>query len=461
MTADDSAIAPRDVSRPMSGVKRTAGWLLLYMGVCLTPLGVALSGPLPPGRSFFIELGVMFGFVGFGMMASQFLLTARFAVISRVAGQDLLLQFHRLVGIAAGIFIAAHVIVLLAAEPEFRSFFDPRVNLPRAAALSMVSAALLVIIGSSMLRARLAVKYEWWRLTHGLLAVLIMVIGAAHIVMVGHYADAAVRSAAFIIFAIAPVAVLGWVRVARPLHSARRQKWTLVDLREEIPARDGHPATWVITLRPDVPGRFRFVPGQFVWLTFASHPLSLEQHPFTIASSAERPDELEFAIKELGDFTRTVGSLQVGSPLFIEGPAGGLVPPDDAQHLLLIAGGIGITPMMSVLRTLADRNDRRRCTLIYAYSSPDRAAFRTALSDLEQRMPLRVLHLPEAPLQGWTGRTGYVDAALLAEVLPPSARDQTCAMICGPPEMMRVCERLLLDLGVPRSRIRVEHFHVV
>jgi len=445
------------MSTSRDGGGRLTGWACaaLYVLLCAVPLGLAFVGPLPPGRSFAVEFGVALGFIGIGMMGAQFVLTARFSNLSRTVGQDLLLRFHRTAGILAAIFVLAHAVILFVVDPEFRAFLDPRVNAPRAGALSAVIVVIVLLSSTSLLRARLAIQYEWWRLAHAVMAAFIMMVGAAHIFMVGHYAQPLIKAIAFILIAAAPVALLGEIRVLRPLRQASRRAWRVADVRRE------GAKVWTLELRPESGDGLGFEPGQFIWLGFGAGPLTLQQHPFTIASSALRPKALCITIKELGDFTRSIAAIERGSRVFIEGPAGGLVVPASMPRILMIAGGIGITPMMSVLRTMADADDPRPVTLIYANASIEKAVFAEELEAISRILDLRVVHVPETPPAAWTGPTGFVDAAVISDALPEAHRQSTFVVICGPDAMMVACERVLLDMGLPRRHIRSEHFNVV
>ena len=310
---------------------------------------------------------------------------------------------------------------------------------------------------TSLLRQRLAIQYEWWRLAHGLMAVFVMLVGAAHIFMVGHYAQPMVKAAAFILFALAPILLLTFIRIIRPLRRRAGQEWLV---QRVVPER---PKVWTLVLRPAraEAEAFSFEAGQFAWLGFGEHPLTLQQHPFTIASSARRPNELWFTIKELGDFTNRIQSIQVGSTVFIEGPAGAMVLPHDVPRLVMIAGGIGITPMMAMLRTMADDGDRRPTCLIYGNAVLEKAIFRDELERLKNTLDLTVIHIPQVPPAGWEGPFGFISDEVVAAALPASERSRTCVLICGPAKMMDAVERIALELGMSRSRILSERFDVV
>lgn len=126
----------------------------------------------------------------------------------------------------------------------------------------------------------------------------------------------------------------------------------------------------------------------------------------------------------------------------------------------MIAGGIGITPMIANLRSMAARGDRRPAILIYANPDWESITFREELDDLSRHMALCVVHVPEDPPEGWQGESGHIDKDMLARYLPPATRDWP-HMLCGPLPLTAAAKAALRDLGVPLRRIDSEIFDMV
>lgn len=100
--------------------------------------------------------------------------------------------------------------------------------------------------------------------------------------------------------------------------------------------------------------------GQFGWLTVWGSPSKITGHPFSLSSSAAVTDgRVDMSIRNLGDFTSEIDKVPVGRRVYLDGPYGAFTVGNSADVHVLIAGGIGITPMMSMIRTLADRGDKR------------------------------------------------------------------------------------------------------
>jgi predicted ferric reductase len=250
---------------------------------------------------------------------------------------------------------------------------------------------------------------------------------------------------------VAFVALVVWVRLIKP---RRARPWRLARITPE------RGDTTVLTLAPPEGAAFRFEPGQFGWFVIGRSPFSLTQHPFSFSSSAEA-EEVELAIKALGDFTSTAGELEPGTTVYVDGPHGAFsMDRDEGPGFCLVAGGVGIAGLISMLRTMADRRDVRPALLFYANGDWDGVAFRDDLERLKDRLSLTVVHVLERPPEGWTGEKGYVTTELLSRHLPLGYR-RFQFFICGPDPMMDAVEAALVQLGVPPERVHTERFDMV
>lgn len=436
-------------------MRRRTGLLIvgLYIVLALVPLLVGLAPPTPGGRAFWLELSVALGFVGLGQLAVQFALIARFRRISEPFGIDLVMQYHRQIGIMAVLLVLAHPMVLFAWRPTYLGMLDP----PRADASTlsgvMAALAMVALVVVSLWRRRLRVSYEAWRVSHALLGIAALALALTHVLLTGLYVTVPWKYVALTVWCMAFVGLIAHLRLVKPMELARRP-WRVVDVRADV------AGTWSLALEPDGHAGLAFAPGQFAWIKIGRSPWSVEEHPFSFSSSAERPLRLEFGIKELGDFTSSIGRVPTGTRVLVDGPHGSFSCDfHEADTLLLIAGGIGISPILSMIRTLADRGDLRPVTLVYACSRWDRVAFRSELDALERRLPLKTVYVLEEGHSGWRGPVGYVTRDVLAPFVAgdPTGRQ---VFLCGPDAMMMAVERVLLESGVPRERISLERFQL-
>jgi len=156
-----------------------------------------------------------------------------------------------------------------------------------------------------------------------------------------------------------------------------------------------------------------------------------------------------------------VPTIRPGETAFLDGPYGAFsVDRYAAPGFVFVAGGVGIAPIMSMLRTLADRQDTRPLLLVYANNRAEGILFRDALAALEKRLALQVVHVLQQPPAGWRGECGLVSQALLEKTLPAN-REQLEYFLCGPKPMTQCVEEFLHALHVPLGRVHSELFDLV
>ncbi|HSW43563.1 MAG TPA: ferredoxin reductase family protein [Patescibacteria group bacterium] len=428
---------------------RGAVWIALFMGVSLAPLVFALIGAARPGQGFLTDFSVALGFVGLAMMGLEFVLVARFSVLAAPFGPDSLLQFHRHIGFLGLAFIMTHVI--LSADWSQLVALDLAQTPWRVRFGALAALALIALVVTSVWRVRLHLSYEAWHIAHSVLAIAFISAAVTHILLVNHYVDSPWKQALWLLMSAAFVALLLWVRIIKPLR-LRRRPWRV----ESVVAEQGRATTLV--LAPVGHGGFRFEPGQFAWFAFGKSPLALTQHPFSISSSAETTGTLAISIKALGDFSTRVQDIETGATVYVDGPHGVFtVDQHEGPGFCFIAGGIGVTPVMSMLFTLADRADVRPVILYYANQRWEDVTFRDEIERLQGRLNLRVIHALEEPPDGWLGETGFLTKEILLKHLPPNYR-RFQFFVCGPKPMLDAMEQSLLDIGAPSERIHTERF---
>jgi predicted ferric reductase len=440
-----------------SRVRRVLGgtfWLTLYVVLSLTPLFVALVYPDHPRRDFWTELSVGMGFVALAMISLQFAITARFRHIAAPYGIDIVLRFHREISLLAVALVVAHPVILFVSRDDALGLLNVVTAPWRARFAVAATLLLLALIVISVWRRRLRLRYEHWRTAHGILASISLFFALAHIELVGWYVDLPWKRVLWAVMVLAVICLLLYVRFVVPVRLLRRP-WVV----HTVTAERGR--AWTLRLRPVGHSGMRFLPGQFAWLTLGRTPFAIEDHPFSFSSSAEDGESVSFTIKELGDFTRTVGAVELGTPAYIEGPHGAFsIDRYAGRGCVFVAGGVGITPVMSMLRTLADRGDTRPQLLVYGARAVDDITFREEVETLRKRLDLRVVYvLSEAP-PDWHGARGRITTRLLAGLLPENSAEYLY-FVCGPPPMMDAVERSLRQAGVPWPSIYTERFDMV
>jgi predicted ferric reductase len=433
---------------------RGAVWILVYLLFILAPLFALLAGSHPPARDFWTELSVALGYSGLAMMGLQFGLTARFRYVTEPWGEDVIYHFHRQISLIAVALVVTHPVILVAVKPDLLAPSN-MLEAPLSAYFALLSIfSVIALVVTALWRAALRIKYETWHLTHIVLAVVAVTAGVAHMVGSSFYLVDPWKRTLWIGVTIFWIGLLLYVRIAKPLFMLRRP-YRVAEVRKE------RGDTSTLVMQPDGHPGFRFSPGQFGWLTLWGSPFKITAHPFSFSSSAAAADgRVEMTIRNLGDFTSAIHEVPVGQRVYLDGPYGAFTIGNPADMHVLIAGGIGVTPMMSMIRTLADQGDKRPVVLLYGAQDWDSITFREELEALKARLTLTIVYVLARPPAGWTGEQGFINAQMFKRhLLPPYADHEY--FICGPNMMMDAIEKALGEMDVPMSKYHSERYSFV
>jgi predicted ferric reductase len=406
-----------------------------------------------------INFSIALGYIGFSIMALELMLVSRFETAVRALSLDALQMFHKLMGIFALLLVLAHPLLLLIAGFPWRMFL-PGANVPWAIPLGTFALiAVAVLIALSVWRKQLKIPYEAWQLGHGILAAVVLILAAVHILGVGRYAQTVPMQLVIGFYLILLAALFVYYRVVKPLRRLR-QPWKVIENRLE------HGNARTLRLQPDGHPGWAFEPGQFAWINLNRSPFSFEQHPISLSScgdTAGETGEITFTIKDLGDWSgKKVPAVQPNDSVWIDGPHGVFtldrVP---APGYAMIAGGVGITPLYSILATMANRADVRPVVLFFGGPDLGNLTLRDEVLALELRINLKVVLVLSRPTPDWQGETGYVTAEILRRHLPDKNYKRWDYFICGPGSMIDSMEKILPEIGVPIEKIHTERFDMV
>lgn len=441
--------------KPLATAAARVGWFVLHLAVVIAPLGIAAI-EAPPGRGLLVDLSVALGFVALSLFGIQFILAARWTPITAPFGVDMVLRYHRQLALLSSGAAFAHPLMLLAHSTMYAPLLDV-FHSPLRAKLAVISVlALTLLILTSVFRRALNLPYTTWHVLHSTLAVTIVATALGHAVLVGYYMSTPAMRILWGIYAAALTWLLIWTRLIKPMRLHRRP-WCVVELWPE----PGDCLT--VALRPT--GRAEgqltgFAPGQFAWILTGKTPFTLTYHPFSVSSSAER-DVLEFTVKTGGDFTRSLRRLQIGSTVYVDGPHGSFTPDrHPGMGYVFLATGVGVTPFLSMLSTMADRRDHRPVWLFLGNRHESQVVGIRQLNRIAGRVNLTTIHAISNPSEHWTGERGRLTTDLLRRHLPHGHR-HLHYFICSSPEVTHTLENQLRDLDVPEDRIHAERFSMV
>ncbi|MCP1337062.1 ferredoxin reductase family protein [Futiania mangrovi] len=434
-----------------------AGLLLpLYVLIVLAPLALAALQD-KPRRPFLDEVSSGLALAAFAVLLAEFVLSGRFRTVSGRIGMDVTMRLHQLLARTALALVLLHPFLYTTPlNPPLP--WDPTrqmtLFLGDGALVSGVAAYLLLpaLVLTAIFRDGLGMTYERWRLLHGLGALALAGAGAHHVLVAGRYSSDPVLAGFWVLLLALAAASLAWVYAVKPLLQTRRP-YRVGQVRK-VALR-----TWELHIAPDGHAGLPFRAGQFVWLNVGHSPFSLAENPFSIASAPAEGPEIRFLIKEAGDFTGRIGAVAPGTRAWIDGPYGHLTREGrSGEGIALIAGGVGIAPLLSILRQMRREGDPRPAVLLHGNRVGEQIVHEEELRALEAEGALRVVHVLSDPPDGWQGETGLPDADLIARVFGFEGANRWLFFLCGPPVMMEVCEKALLAMGVPPRQIVMELF---
>jgi predicted ferric reductase len=423
---------------------RSRGWVPLAL-LCLGPVLPWMLAHPPSERfatpaSALKSLANVVALVATAALALTLVLGSRLRIVERLfLGLERMYRAHRCPGLVAVSLAALHALLLVLSQ-ALRSAGSAWTLLTPGAGWRIFAGvvALAGLLAGLTLTLFARMRHETFIRVQQSLGIVFLVASVHVFVVPGTKASSrllTVYLALLTVLALAAFArrsLLGRLLIRRHRYRVVEVKRLAQDAVEIVLAREGNT--------------LRFQPGQFVFVRFAE--LGGEAHPFSITSA---PDEaaLRLVVKALGDHTRAIMNLPPGGSAELEGPYGTfsqLVLANSRQ--VWIAGGIGITPFLSMARSLDGTS--HEIDLYYCTEAADQAYFLNELFQVADRNPtVRVIPIRKVHL----GRLSADDIEAASRDLP-----EKDILICGPPVMIRNITGQLRARGVPRTRIHYEDF---
>jgi len=197
--------------------------------------------------------------------------------------------------------------------------------------------------------------------------------------------------------------------------------------------------------------------GQFLFITIKSGQEELSKH-FSFSSSPTEKDHIEFTKKFTdSEFSKALKQLGLGDWARIDAPFGSFTFEGEYPKIGMLAGGIGITPLISICRYCTDTSSKTKITLLYGCRTESDIAFKRELEEMQsQNNNLRVVFTLSEPDLNWKGKTGFINEENVKKEIPDYK--ETVFYTCGPPPMVEVMEKLVQNLGLPKTQLRKEYF---
>ncbi len=428
-------------------------WLAFYFLMVFLPLVLLMIFPKPEGREFLREISVALGFLGMALLGLQTIPTSRLKFFTKLFPMDTLYTFHHRLSIFTFLIILVHPILLFINNPATLQLLNLVTAPWRARAGVIAVVAMLALVATSVWRELMKIKYDIWRWVHDALSFLAIGLALFHMFKVNYYMSLTYQKVIWLVLTSIWLSIILYIRVARPIIMIKKP-YKVVRVQQE------RGQSWSLYLKPDGHEGMSFEAGQFAWITNES-PFIFRENPFSFSTSSESDDKvIGFTIKELGDFTKTIKNFKPGDIVYVDGPYGTFSMDEHrCKEMVYIAGGIGSAPVMSMLRTLADRNCEKKMIFFYGNPTWESVIFREELEELEQKLNLKLVNVLEKPPEGWEGERGFINADILQRYLPENYKESTY-FLCGPLPMIEAVEGALHKIHVPVLHIFSEQYEM-
>ena len=425
-----------------------ANWIILFLFWWIGSGGDLLYG----GGSTLVAFGRLLGLMATYMILIQFFTMGRAPFLERVFGLDRLTRIHHQNGKWGMLALLCHPPLLILgyarnagstiAQEAKDVFLMPHI-IPAGAGLLLF----IVVVASSIVIVRRKLRYETWYVVH-LLAYLAVFLSLGHQFSLGK--DLLSNTLFYGYWVLLYVAVFSFhavFRFGRPLYLFARHRFSVQRITQE------NYNTYSVVITGRAMDRFLVRPGQFLIVRFFARGSWWQAHPFSLSAV---PDGtcIRVTIKALGDFTHTVKDIPPGTSVLIDGPYGIFTDgPRVQKKVLCIAGGIGITPIRSLMEGMS--REGKDVVLLYANKTAKDIVFQQELQDVAARLRASIIHIVSDD-PNFSGEQGTLDGPRIQALVPDTPEREV--FLCGPVPMMRAIVPALVALGVSSKRIHTEQF---
>ena len=393
----------------------------------------------------------------------QFPLGSRLKKSPLFSNIDWSVERHKKIGKWLGIVFLFHPILIIA--PRFLFSYNDGVKslievitAPQMLTGLIAWGLLIAWVCFSVYKNKLSIRYETWRLAHLIGFVAITILATLHITTIGSHGQFQSNfNLLWWILCSLSLAMVVYNYLVKPTR-LKRQPFTL-NCVTKISSHD-----WQITIEQLSGTHFYFEPGQFVWLNTSKSLHGVSEHPFSIASCKQDLPRLSFIIRELGDYTSSLGNLIEGQEVYIDGPYGSMTLNDSNQStgIMLIAGGAGLGPILSLLRGLVAQNDTRPIRLLYGNNLLSQMALVDQIKGYETQLShfkLQLICQEETIDPNQVNQPiyqGIIDKQIIEKNVDLGAINNWSVYLCGPKPMINGVNKSLKELGVKQSNIHYE-----
>ena len=401
-----------------------------------------------------------FGLTAYTLFTFELLLVSKNKFLDKHFGLDKLYRFHMFIAVIAIVFSLIHKLLNNQRDSFQTQFGDVALTIFIAVGvfslLMMVSRLFFKVPFVDYLRKLLTntlkIKYQHKVLLHNIMVIAIMIL-LVHILLASPVRSDLTLETILILYFVIPFVLYLYNKIGK-VYFSKKHKYVVSDVIKET--------NNIITLKfkPKFGKIFDYTPGQFLYVRISNSEVPSDEHPFTISSSPTEEGLVGITVKQLGDFSNNLDNVNVGDSAYIDGSYGNFsyLKKDKSDKLCFIAGGIGITPFLGMLRYIKAKDTNKSVKLLWGVRDESEIicmeefkSFSNIINDFEF-IPV----LSNDP--NYNGEKGFIDE----EKIKRHIKDifDYDFYICGPPIMLEVQIKNLKALGIPSEKIHYERFAI-
>ena len=360
---------------------------------------------------------------------------ARF--FDRFFGMDGIIKFQRKFSLVTAFFILSHPVFFILSNKFYLNYLIPNFAALPFAFGTLTFYIFIIVMASSLLYKR--ISHRAWQYLH-ILTYTMFFTGLYHAWNVG--SDIGNNFIRVLIGVLLIFLVIGIIYRTNYKLKQRKNRFYVYEIKWET-----HD-TFTLKLK----GKLNFKPGQFCFLRLNKDKLHA-RHPFTI-SSCPANEDLEFTMKITGRFTKAASELRKGDNIIVEGPFGKFTVNEDNKKLVLIAGGVGITPFMSIINNQIKMKKERDIILIYGSKTKKDIIFKKEFDEIKEKWFKKVYVLSQEKTKEY--ENGVVSYDIIKKYVKDA--DNSLFYICGPELMKKKVLEILRNMNVKEDNIKIESF---